>query len=82
MTRKLIAAFAAVSMFAPGLANAQVHQPHMYAALQDLQDALNELQIADSYGDHGGYAGRATQEIQHAIDNVQNGIAYRNDNPN
>lgn len=52
-------------------------QPHMQAALHELYAAEHDIEIADQYHDHGGYAGAATAAIQQAIGDVQEGIAYR-----
>jgi hypothetical protein len=52
-------------------------QPHMHLALHDLYQALNDVEIADQYHDHGGYAGAATAAIQQAIGDVRAAIAYR-----
>jgi hypothetical protein len=60
----------------PGMAIA-ADQPHMYAALQALQNALHEIEIADQARDHGGHAGAATNLTQQAIHEVQEGIAFR-----
>jgi hypothetical protein len=80
MKRYLLAGFTAASLLAPGIACAD--QPHMHAALHDLQAALAELQQAETYGDHGGYAGAATNEVQQAIANVRTGIEYNRANGN
>jgi hypothetical protein len=60
-----------------GIASAQVSQPHMQAALQDLYAAQQEIITADQYHDHGGFAGNATHRIQQAIHDVRQGIEYR-----
>jgi len=54
-------------------------QPHMQAALHDLYHAETNIQQADQFHDHGGYAGQATAAIQQAIADVQAGIAYRDE---
>jgi hypothetical protein len=63
-------AFSEVAVAAP--------QPHMENALAALQNALNEITIADQARDHGGHAGNATNLINQAIQQVREGIRYRN----
>jgi hypothetical protein len=53
-------------------------QPHMENALAALQNALNEISIADQARDHGGHAGAATNLINQAIHEVREGIRFRN----
>jgi hypothetical protein len=52
-------------------------QPHMHAALDWLETARHELEIADQYRDHGGHAGAATHLTIDAMREVREGIAYR-----
>jgi aromatic ring hydroxylase len=52
------------------------YQPHMRAALEHLQQALNELETAAS--DKGGYRKKAMEEVRRAQADVQAGIAYDN----
>jgi hypothetical protein len=54
-------------------------QPHMQEALHDLYHAEHDIEIADQYQDHGGYAGVATVAIRQAIGDIQAGIAYRDE---
>jgi hypothetical protein len=54
-----------------------VYQPHTQAALQFLQQALAELQIADRDRSHGGHDGKATALVEAAITEVNLAIAYR-----
>jgi hypothetical protein len=54
-----------------------VYQPHTGAALQFLQQALAELQIADRDRSHGGHDGKATELVEAAITEVNLAIAYR-----
>jgi hypothetical protein len=55
-----------------------VEQPHMEAALQALENAKHEIELADANHDHGGHAGAATQNIERAIHEVREGIRFRN----
>ncbi len=75
--RRILSLAAAASLAVSGLARAQVNQPAMQAALQDLYAARQEILRADQYHDHGGYAGDATRRIDQAINDVNAGIAYR-----
>jgi hypothetical protein len=52
-------------------------QPHMRAALDWLETARHELEIADQARDHGGHSGMATRLATDAIREVREGIAYR-----
>ncbi|WP_323119821.1 hypothetical protein [Burkholderia alba] len=54
-------------------------QPHMDAALNALENAKREIQVADQANDHGGHAGAATKLIDQAIHEVKEGIRYRNE---
>ncbi|HML11293.1 MAG TPA: hypothetical protein VK432_10560 [Stellaceae bacterium] len=64
-------------LYFTGVAVAYDPQPHAHAALDALQNALHEIEIADQAHDHGGYAGAATRSIQQAIQQLQQAIAYR-----
>jgi hypothetical protein len=55
---------------------AQMNQPHMQRALNDLQAARAELQAADR--DKGGHRTNAVNFIDQAIGEVEAGIAYGN----
>jgi hypothetical protein len=52
-------------------------QPHMHAALDWLETARHELEIADQARDHGGHAGAATRLTTDAIREVREGIIWR-----
>jgi hypothetical protein len=54
------------------------YQPHMDGALAALEQAKQEILVADQAHDHGGHAGAATQLIEQAIHEVREGIAFRN----
>jgi hypothetical protein len=54
-------------------------QPHMEGALQSLENAKHEIEIADQAKDHGGHAGAATGLIEQAIHEVREGIRYRDE---
>jgi hypothetical protein len=77
--RSLIVASAAMGAMLcfTGIA-AAAPQPHMDNALAALQNALNEISIADQARDHGGHAGAATNLIEQAIHEVREGIRFRN----
>jgi hypothetical protein len=77
--RSLIVASAAMGAMLcfTGMA-AAAPQPHMENALAALQNALNEISIADQARDHGGHAGAATNLINQAIHEVREGIRFRN----
>jgi hypothetical protein len=79
ITAIAVASIALLSV--PASALAQMNQPHMQAALQDLYAAQQEVNQAEQYGDHGGFAARASNHINAAINAVQAGIAFRNANP-
>ena len=49
----------------------------MMAALQALEQARNEIEIADQARDHGGHAGAATDLIEQAIRETRQGIRFR-----
>lgn len=51
-------------------------QPHMQAALQALENAVNQLQKATA--DKGGHRVKAIQLTNQAIDEVKKGIAFDN----
>ena len=53
---------------------ASADQPHMQAALRNLEDAQANLQKATS--DKGGYRVKALENISKAIEAVNKGIAY------
>jgi hypothetical protein len=55
------------------------YQPHMDGALAALEQAKQEILIADQARDHGGHAGAATQLIEQAIHEVREGIRFRNE---
>jgi hypothetical protein len=59
-----------------GLAIA-AQQPHMDGALAALEQAKQEILIADQARDHGGHAGAATRLIDEAIHEVREGIRFR-----
>jgi hypothetical protein len=46
--------------------------------LAALENARNEIIVADQYRDHGGHAGAATNLIDQAIHEVREGIRFRN----
>jgi len=52
------------------------NQPHMRAALNALQTAKNQLQVASA--DKGGHRVKALGLVNAAIDEVQRGIAFDN----
>jgi hypothetical protein len=62
-----------VAGFAAGCATAQPPQPHMYNALNFLQNARSELQVAEH--NKGGYRVEAIRLVNEAINAVQAGIA-------
>ena len=64
----------------PACALAQMNQPHMQAALQDLYAAQAQVNQAEQYGNHGGYAARASNHINAAINDLQQGMQYRDMN--
>lgn len=78
--RKLILTSVGVgaACFVAGMAFA-ADQPHMEAALNALQNARSEILLADQAHDHGGHAGAATQLIDQAIQEVREGIRFRNE---
>ncbi|MFM0649623.1 hypothetical protein PQR14_35350 [Paraburkholderia bryophila] len=79
MRNSIIGAVVAVAVLAlPGMA-AAAPQPHMDAALHALEQARHEIDLADQAHDHGGHAGAATQQIDQAINEVKEGIRYRNE---
>ena len=53
-------------------------QPHMQAALSDLQSAREQLQMADA--NKGGHRLKAIDLINQAIQEVKSGIAYAKGN--
>lgn len=79
MRKLLIGAVATASLMSiAGIASA-AEQPHMEATLRALQNARHEIELADQARDHGGHAGAATQLIDQAIQQVKEGIRYRNE---
>lgn len=72
------AAVAVVMLSLSGIATA-APQPHMDATLRALENARHEIDAADQAKDHGGHAGAATKLIDQAIDEVKEGIRYRNE---
>jgi hypothetical protein len=56
-----------------GVGQTQVNQPHMQAALGDLQAAQGQLQIAEE--NKGGHRAAALTLVNQAITQVQAGIA-------
>jgi hypothetical protein len=63
-----------------GFAMYQKKHPHMQAALQSLQTAKNQLQMAEA--DKGGHRNKAIAEIEDAISHVKAGINYENRHDN
>ena len=70
ITAALSAALATTAFIGP----AQADQPAMYSALHSLQDARDQLRLAE--GDKGGHRERALDLINQAIDQVHQGIDY------
>jgi hypothetical protein len=70
---------AALVLSASHIAHAQLSQPNMEAALQDLYAARQAILNADQHHDHGGHAGAATQYIDSAIQQVNEGIEFYNE---
>ena len=56
-----------------GVGQTQVNQPHMQAALGDLQAAAAQLQVAEE--NKGGHRARALNLTNQAVTEVQAGIA-------
>lgn len=54
----------------------QARQPHMRAALEHLQQAQEQLKMAED--DKGGHRVKAEQHVQQAINEVNAGIQYDN----
>ena len=75
--RMLIAAIAVVGLLTP-FAYAE-NQPRMQHALQALENARAQLEKAEH--DKGGHRVKAIELINHAIAEVQAGIAYDNTHP-
>ena len=65
--------FAGSALTLPVLA---VPQPHMRAALNDLQAALSQLQVAEH--NKGGWRDRAISKVQSAITDTRWGITAGN----
>ena len=63
-----------------GAGTAYAFQEHMFNARNDLQQGLNELQQAEH--DHGGHREQAINLVQQAIDQVNQGIEFAQNNPN
>jgi hypothetical protein len=60
-----------------GAGAAYAAQVHMFDARNDLQQAVTELQQADP--DKGGHRDQAISLVQQAIDQVNQGIQFAND---
>ncbi len=69
---------AGLVLSASHVARAQLSQPNMELALQDLYAARQAIIAADQHHDHGGHAGAATQYINAAIQQVNEGIEFYN----
>ena len=63
-----------------GAGTAYAVQQHMFNARNDLQQGLGELQQADH--DKGGHRDQAVNLVQQAIDQINQGIQYAQQNPN
>lgn len=70
--------FAVGAVIGVGTGVALANQPHMQNALNYLNDATNELQLAPA--DKGGHRHSAEIYIGKAIQEVQYGIDYANQN--
>ena len=73
--RALAFATVAAAGFGGGIAYAHP-QPTMENALRALREARHFLDVAAQ--DKGGWRARAIQDVQSAIQDVQNGISYAN----
>jgi hypothetical protein len=62
-----------VSVIAMGVSSARADQPHMRAALHSLREARAQLMTAEH--NKGGWRERALQNVDRAIQEVQNGMA-------
>ena len=83
MLRKSILALAFSSFLGAGVGSAMaVEQPHTQAALHDLEQAKQEILVADLDRSHGGHAGEATRLIDEAIQEVHKALRYRDEHPN
>jgi hypothetical protein len=74
--RKVLVATASVLAIAVSFGAGYVHarQPHMQAALSQLQSAREQLQMAEH--NKGGHRVKAIDLINQAIQEVRNGMAY------
>jgi hypothetical protein len=63
-----------------GAGTAYAFQEHMFNARNDLQQGLNELQLAEH--DKGGHREQAVNLVQQAIDQVNQGIQWGQQHPN
>ena len=63
-----------------GAGTAYAYQEHMFNARNDLQQGLNELQLAEH--DKGGHREQAVNLVQQAIDQVNQGIQWGQQHPN
>ena len=63
-----------------GAGTAYAYQEHMFNARNDLQQGLNELQLAER--DKGGHREQAVNLVQQAIDQVNQGIQWGQQHPN
>ena len=79
MRHVLSACFAAALLLSLPVRAMAVEQHQMEDVLKELDHARHHIDEADKAHDHGGHAGEATKLIDKAIQEVKEGIRYRNE---